>query len=162
MIKTPLHIAALLALPVLLFTQAAVCANGGPPNEADQEPDGWVQLEPGSRPAYVGIQGGTAPVSLLRATNGSLFVFTGNTGNDFTQVLHNDGSRNGTLLTPGTSEPAVSPVAHNELKPFGLSNPKEMRTIVQAQPEQKLDNAADFKPLRLKSYKALLDYSGSL
>jgi hypothetical protein len=49
--------------------------------------EGWVVIESGSRPAYVGIHGGTAPISLLRASNGLLFAFTGQTGNDFLHVL---------------------------------------------------------------------------
>lgn len=48
---------------------------------------GWVSMESGARPAYVGIHGGTAHVSLLRASNGVLFAFTGQTGNDFMHVL---------------------------------------------------------------------------
>ena len=48
---------------------------------------GWVQIEPGMRPAYVGIHGGTAPLSVVRASNGTLFAVTGQTGNDFMHVL---------------------------------------------------------------------------
>lgn len=127
--------------------------------ESDEQ---WVRLESGARPAYVGIQGGTAPVSLLRATNGSLFVFTGNTGNDFTQVLSTDGSRNGTLLSPGAEQVAMASAAHSDLQPFGLSNPKDMRSTGKIQPDKAYDNAGDFKPLRLKSYKQVLEYSGGL
>ena len=48
---------------------------------------GWVRVDSGSRQAYVGIHGGTAPLSLMCSTDGVLFAFTGQTGNDFMQVL---------------------------------------------------------------------------
>jgi hypothetical protein len=48
---------------------------------------GWVKVESGSRPAYVGIHGGTAPLSLMHSADGMLIAFTGQTGNDFMQVL---------------------------------------------------------------------------
>lgn len=61
---------------------------------ADHARDGWVKVESGSRQAYVGIHGGTAPLSLMRSTDGVLFAFTGQTGNDFAQVLKGgNGSR---------------------------------------------------------------------
>ena len=47
----------------------------------------WKRVPGGSRPAYAGIQGGTVPVSLLQASNGTIFVVPGRTGNDFTHVL---------------------------------------------------------------------------
>lgn len=49
--------------------------------------NGWVHAEEGIRPAYVGIQGGTAPVSLMKGANGEIFAFTGKTGNDFAVVV---------------------------------------------------------------------------
>ncbi len=52
-----------------------------------QARNGWVKVESGSRQAYVGIHGGTAPLTLMRSADGVLFAFTGQTGNDFTQVL---------------------------------------------------------------------------
>ena len=54
---------------------------------AAQLHDGWIKLESGSRQAYVGIHGGTAPLSLMRSSDGVLFAFTGQTGNDFLHVL---------------------------------------------------------------------------
>ena len=55
-------------------------------NKTAQEA-GWKTIDSGTKPAYAGIHGGTAPVTVLRASNGMLFVFTGQTGNDFTHVL---------------------------------------------------------------------------
>ncbi len=54
---------------------------------AAQPHDGWIKLESGSRQAYVGIHGGTAPLSLMRSSDGVLFAYTGQTGNDFLHVL---------------------------------------------------------------------------
>lgn len=43
----------------------------------------------GARPAYMGIHGGTMPVSLLVSGDGtSLVTFVGRTGNDFLAALH--------------------------------------------------------------------------
>ena len=60
---------------------------GGEDAAAAQPHDGWIKLESGSRQAYVGIHGGTAPLSLMRSSDGVLFAFTGQTGNDFLHVL---------------------------------------------------------------------------
>jgi hypothetical protein len=73
--------------------------------------DRWVTIEPGSRPAYVGIHGGTAPISLLRASNGLLFAFTGQTGNDFLHILRGNATSapDASPATPGrdrAAEPA--------------------------------------------------------
>ena len=56
--------------------------------EAPAPDDGWVVMPAGGRPAYMGIHGGTMPVSLLVAGDGaSLFTFVGRTGNDFLEAL---------------------------------------------------------------------------
>lgn len=70
--------------------------NGTTPANATFK-DGWIIMEPGSRPAYVGIHGGTAPVS-LHSANGTLFAFTGQTGNDFIHVLQ------GSAPNPGAAQ----------------------------------------------------------
>lgn len=50
--------------------------------------DGWVVMPAGGRPAYMGIHGGTMPVSLLVSGDGaSLVTFVGRTGNDFLEAL---------------------------------------------------------------------------
>lgn len=49
----------------------------------------WVRMPAGARPTYMGIHGGTMPVSLLVSDDGtSLLTFVGRTGNDFLEVLH--------------------------------------------------------------------------
>lgn len=53
---------------------------------ADDEP--WVEMPAGAKPAYVGIHGGTMPVSLLvSGDRASLLTFVGQTGNDFLEVM---------------------------------------------------------------------------
>lgn len=49
---------------------------------------GWDLMPAGARPAYMGIHGGTMPVSLLVSNDGnSLLTFVGRTGNDFLDML---------------------------------------------------------------------------
>lgn len=70
----------LLALPVQTATGASLSA------EADA--GGWTIMPTGARPAYMGIQGGTMPVSLLVNGDGSsLVTFVGRTGNDFLEEV---------------------------------------------------------------------------
>lgn len=49
---------------------------------------GWIHMPAGAKSAYMGIQGGTMPISLLVANDGSaLLSFVGKTGNDFLATL---------------------------------------------------------------------------
>ncbi|MCR4665821.1 MAG: hypothetical protein K5657_00810 [Desulfovibrio sp.] len=51
--------------------------------------DAWIRMPAGARPTYMGIHGGTMPVSLLVSDDGSsLLTFVGRTGNDFIETLH--------------------------------------------------------------------------
>ncbi len=59
--------------------RAALCDDAHP---------GWVSMPAGARSAYLGIHGGTVPVSLLVTNTGkSLVSFVGQTGNDFLALL---------------------------------------------------------------------------
>ena len=61
--------------------------------------DGWVIMPAGARPTYMGIHGGTMPVSLLVSDDGSsLLTFVGRTGNDFLDVLRRTDVRMPSLL----------------------------------------------------------------
>lgn len=66
----------------------------------------WVNMPAGARVTYIGIHGGTVPVSLLTDKDGtSMVTFVGQTGNDFLRVLlRSDSSEN----MPATS---MEPVA---------------------------------------------------
>ena len=51
-------------------------------------PEGWTAMPAGARSTYLGIHGGTVPVSLLVSRDGmSLVSFVGQTGNDFLELL---------------------------------------------------------------------------
>jgi hypothetical protein len=121
---------------------------------------GWIRLEGGARPAYVGIHGGTAPISLLRSPGGVLFALTGTTGNDFSRILRRDAARNGTELTADVAAATFSPLPDEDFQPFGLSNPEGVSAVmggrleVEAYADETAPPAAP--PLRLRSYLRLL------
>ncbi|MDR2800060.1 MAG: hypothetical protein LBB52_02195 [Desulfovibrio sp.] len=122
--------------------------------------NGWIRLEEGSRPAYVGIHGGTAPISLLRSPGGVLFALTGTTGNDFSRILRRDATRNGTEFTADVAAATFSPLPDEDFQPFGLSNPEGVSAVmggrleVEAYSEEAVP--APVPPLRLRSYLRLL------
>ena len=61
---------------------------GFPVASASAAEEAWTHMPAGARPAYMGIHGGTVPVSLLVSSDGnSLFTFVGQTGNDFMEAL---------------------------------------------------------------------------
>ncbi len=67
-------------------------SSGGKPQIPKAAPldagEQWVTMPAGARPAYMGIHGGTMPVSLLIAGDGgSLLSFVGRTGNDFLEAI---------------------------------------------------------------------------
>lgn len=68
---------------------------------ATEDDDPWISIPAGAKSSYMGIHGGTIPVSLLVSRDGSsLFTFVGRTGNDFMEVLR---QANGPLPTFGNS-----------------------------------------------------------
>lgn len=70
---------ALVLLPSFAVSEDKIPGGGGEP---------WTVLPEGARPAYMGIHGGTMPVSLLVADGGAcLLSFVGCTGNDFLETL---------------------------------------------------------------------------
>lgn len=70
----------MLAVSVFSAPVAGICGEAG----AEQ----WTVMPAGAKPSYMGIHGGTMPVSLLVSDDGSsLFTFVGRTGNDFMEVL---------------------------------------------------------------------------
>ena len=57
----------------------------------------WVHMPAGARATYIGIHGGTVPVSLLTSRDGTHMVaLVGQTGNDFLRTLKVDPSTRGT------------------------------------------------------------------
>lgn len=58
------------------------------PGQENGADEAWMNMPAGARPAYMGIHGGTMPVSLLVSGDGaSLLTFVGRTGNDFLETL---------------------------------------------------------------------------
>lgn len=111
-------------------------------------PEGWTLMPAGARSTYLGIHGGTVPVSLLVSRDGmSLVSFAGQTGNDFLELLrHADvllpslldralgSGRGGSMLQAGRAQRsmpvlyvlgdrlAAMPQGLRGLQPFGLSD----------------------------------------
>jgi hypothetical protein len=64
-----------------------VALHGSGP-QAQASDDGWIDMPGGSRPTYIGIHGGTVPVSLLATRGGNTMVaMVGETGSDFLYLL---------------------------------------------------------------------------
>ena len=58
------------------------------PEDTAKAENTWVVMPAGARSAFMGIHGGTMPVSLLVSGDGSALVtFVGRTGNDFLDML---------------------------------------------------------------------------
>ena len=75
----------------------------------------WVIMPAGAKQAYIGIHGGTVPVSLLTTIEGtSLVSFVGRTGNDFLELLHREDLRMPSLLN-GTVPQDSGATAHRNL-----------------------------------------------
>ncbi len=73
--------------------------------ELDSPDSGWVVMPAGAKQAYIGIHGGTVPVSLLATSEGtSLVSFVGRTGNDFLELLHREDMRMPSLLNGTTPQ----------------------------------------------------------
>lgn len=80
---------------LILFMSGLACQ----PAECAESGESWVTMPAGARPTYMGIHGGTMPVSLLVSSDGtSLLTFVGRTGNDFLEVLHHGDIRFPSLL----------------------------------------------------------------
>lgn len=80
--------------------------------EAKDANSGWLLMPAGARPTYMGIHGGTMPVSLLVSDDGqALLSFVGRTGNDFLEVLNRTDAQMPNFpnpLTNGTVEVSSS------------------------------------------------------
>ena len=86
------------AVPAFVFLVYALCVSTSGQTFAAAGKDaaaptdtasGWLLMPAGARPTYMGIHGGTMPVSLLVSDDGqALLSFVGRTGNDFLEVLN--------------------------------------------------------------------------
>ncbi len=155
-----------LALALVFGAAGKVRAASG---QGTDEPRSWIQVSPGARPAYVGIQGGTARVSLSLSPDGSIIAHTGTSGNDFTKILHEAPPAAGTAPDTHTSAKAsaarqASLQALNEsaLLPVGFDSPPDLSPFIPAPPEVKSASTRPFRPLKLGSYKRLLRAPGKV
>lgn len=104
----------------------------------------WVSMPAGSKSAYLGIQGGTVPLTLMRSPNGALIALPGRSGHDFMETLsgnpgkikHNDaytpsyaiGEDNKMIAGLNADPEEKRPIYHTTgaplatWVPFGLSN----------------------------------------
>lgn len=121
------HLSALLLALLFLMPGHAACAapTATPPDDSD---DDWVIMPAGGRSAYMGIHGGTMPVSLLVSGDGrSLLTFVGRTGNDFLELLRRTDMPlpsllNATMSATGPLPPAYHLVAGNATSSMPVIN----------------------------------------
>ena len=127
----------------------------------------WISVSPGARPAYVGIQGGTAPLTLSACADGSIIAFTGASGNDFTKILHKNPPPPEVVHPVTAEEPAATlaqagfGVPAQPLLPIGLDKQEDLMLAEIPAPVRHVEKIP-FKPLRLGSYKRVLRSSGSV
>ena len=77
----------------------------------DSGPAQWVNMPAGARKTYIGVQGGTVPVSLLTAGDGSpMIARVGLTGSDFLHFLRSGGKLDNDVVLFGimpSTDPAL-------------------------------------------------------
>ncbi len=82
----------LAALLAMLLPAAAPAAGKDEAQTDKKDPVIWGEMPAGARTAYIGIHGGTVPVSLLTAGDGSpMIAQVGLTGSDFLNFLRSKG-----------------------------------------------------------------------
>lgn len=109
-----LLLATLVTAACLGLAVSASAADAGTGDNGSKGDDGagWSIMPAGARPTYMGIHGGTMPVSLLVSDDGqALLSFVGRTGNDFLEVLNRTDAQMPNFpnpLTNGTVETSSS------------------------------------------------------
>jgi hypothetical protein len=133
-----------------------------------EEQRGWVRVSPGIRPVYVGIHGGTAPVSLRVAPDGSIIAVTGHSGNDFTKIIHSQPPSGAVVPDFSTGASALAVLSKGSgqgasaaLLPVGLDVSGSDFFAHNDRPGGKTAGHS-FKPLKLGSYKRVLRRPGSV
>lgn len=78
----------------------------------------WGEMPAGAKTTYIGIHGGTVPVSLLTAGDGSPMVaMVGMTGSDFLNFLRSNGKLQEELVLPELPTPKAEGMPRTEMKP---------------------------------------------
>ena len=158
-----------LSVFILPFSGRALGADGsGQGRKPAEKRPAWICVSPGARPAYVGIQGGTAPLALNACADGSIVAFTGTSGNDFTKILHKNPPPPAAVhpVTAGESGAVLAQATPHALSvqpllPVGLDKQEDM-TLAEAPVREQQVEKLPFKPLRLGSYKRVLRNNGSV
>ncbi len=171
--------ACLCALLIAPSPAEAVRQNGaGQTDVSDQKEVVWGEMPAGARTAYIGIHGGTVPVSLLSAGDGSPMVAqVGLTGSDFLNFLRSKGKleeelflSDGPIPDPQGALPPEPPTP-KLMPPEPASPPKqlpegEMAASAQEPADTPADNAtqpveAGSDPVLATSPNATLALAGS-
>ena len=99
----------------------------------------WVHMPAGARATYIGIHGGTVPVSLLTSRDGTHMVaLVGQTGNDFLRTLKvNSSTREASSPLPSGTLPVLddkqdTDLAHLYLQPSSAPAPPSFRHAANA------------------------------
>ena len=93
----------------------SACAEPGKHAAAPQ----WVYMPAGARATYIGIHGGTVPVSLLTSRDGTHMVaLVGQTGNDFLRTLKVDPGTTGALPSASATLPVADEKDDTEAAPY--------------------------------------------
>ena len=156
--------------PILFCVCLALACGAATGAAASPDNQNWIQVAPGARPAYVGIQGGTATVSLSLSPDGSIIAHTGTSGNDFTKILHKDPPAAATAPDIHSTEPADAALSGNrmqavnesDLLPVGLDSRPEAIAFAPVPRQEPKTAARPLKPLKLGSYRQVLRSQGSV
>lgn len=91
---------------------ATISGSGSKGNAARQSSDSWSTMPSGARPAYIGIHGGTVPVSLLTSKGGSTMIaLVGETGSDFLRVLRGSNASTPVEVAPQVAQASELPAS---------------------------------------------------
>ncbi len=112
---------------------------------AGQDNAVWEEMPAGARTAYIGIHGGTVPVSLLTAGDGSpMIAQVGLTGSDFLNFLRSKGRLEEELfLNGGPAAPANTPADVSSNIPTGASADTSSDTPAGTQSGTSADTSSD-------------------
>ena len=131
--KTPLFLMLLATLPFMAPDAMAAGQDGAKAGEEVV----WGEMPAGARTAYIGIHGGTVPVSLLTAGDGSpMIAQVGLTGSDFLNFLRSKGRLEEELVlsdAPIPAEGGPEPLPIPKLQP---ARPSESADSTQETPAQ--------------------------
>jgi len=138
----------------------ALCAVSRQSAQAESAPE-WTHMPAGARATYIGIHGGTVPVSLLTSRDGTHMVaLVGQTGNDFLRTLRVNPGTMGALPPPPDAQaspdgnPDAGPNAGHDGNTDG--NTDGAAEAQPAQPHLPVSTPPTPPPFRLRTNATLL------